>query len=197
LLADLIGEGLLTEDRFWSHEDILADGIRVSYERLSDYLIAEHLLAGLPGTNGLANAFQPDGTLGRLFSDEYACWENRRLLVALCVLVPERFDCELAELAPHAADFQALHECFVKSLIWRNPTKVTDGTLRYVNEHIILRKDSQRLFLDALLTVAGDPDHPYNADFLHAHLERLRLADRDSWWSIYLHDEHDTRTAVD
>jgi len=50
-------------------------------------------------------------------------------------------------------------------------------------------KQTHDEFLRILLRVAPDPEHPYNADFLHAHLMKFEMPHRDAWWSMFLHDE--------
>jgi hypothetical protein len=47
--------------------------------------------------------------------------------------------------------------------------------------------DPQR-FAEALVAVAPNPEHPYNADFLHENLIGYELPDRDTFWSTFLHE---------
>jgi hypothetical protein len=103
----------------------------------------------------------------------------------------------LAEIVPRCADFLPVREAFIESLIWRDPKAVTNATLNYINEHIIKYEHTHDQFLNALLTVASNPDHPYNADFLHGHLKKLELATRDAWGSIFLHYQYGEHGAVD
>jgi hypothetical protein len=48
-----------------------------------------------------------------------------------------------------------------------------------------------------MLTIAADPNHPFNANFLHRHLIKLTMPDRDSVWSIYLSKQYERREASD
>jgi hypothetical protein len=45
-------------------------------------------------------------------------------------------------------------------------------------------------------SVSSDPAHYYNADRLHKYLMQFTLADRDSIWTIYLHDQYHQETAM-
>jgi hypothetical protein len=44
-----------------------------------------------------------------------------------------------------------------------------------------------------VLTVASNTEHPLNADFLHKHLIDYELAERDAWWSVFLHEQYQHR----
>jgi hypothetical protein len=139
----------------------------------------------------------PDQPLGPFIKDEWTCWRNRGLIEAFAIQLPERIKKELTEIAPECAEYQSLREAFVESWIWRDPKAITDATLNYLNEHALKYEDTQNQFLNALLTVASNLDHPYNADFLHRHLKDLELAERDAWWSIFLHYQYGKHGAVD
>jgi len=56
--------------------------------------------------------------------------------------------------------------------------------------------DSARTF-DVLLTLSVVPGHPFNAEFLDKNLRRLKMPDRDAWWSTYLHRAWGAESAVD
>jgi hypothetical protein len=197
LFRHLISEGLLAEDRFWVGDEEWCDGIHFSYERLAEYFIAKHLLDQHLDPANPSQSFAPKQPLGSFVKDEHSCWLNRGLIEAFSVQLPEYVGEELAEVAPESADYRPVREAFVESLIWRDPKAITDATLRYVNEHIIRYKDTHDQFLDALLTVTTNLEHPYNADFLHSHLVELELAERNAWWSIFLHYQYGVHGAVD
>jgi hypothetical protein len=69
--------------------------------------------------------------------------------------------------------------------------------LVYINTYIIRNSNHHERLLNALLTVVANHDHPLNADFLHQSLVRCELAERDSWWSIFLHEQYGAHGAVD
>lgn len=197
LFRHMISEGLLAEDRFRTGDDEWCEGIHFTYERFTDHLIVQHLLDKHLDPENPTHSFQPDQPLGSFMKDEQACWRNRGLIEAFSIQLPERIKKELAEAAPECADFRHFREAFVESLIWRNPKAITDATLQYINEHITRHQDNRDQFLNALLTVASNSEHPYNAEFLHRHLMGLELAERDAWWSIFLHFQYGMHGAVD
>lgn len=197
LLRHLVSEGLLAVDRFRIGDSNWCDAIHFSYDRFTDHLIARCLLDKDLDSMNPSHSFSSERPLGSLVKDEGTCWRNRGLIEAFSVQLPERINKELAEVAPGCADFHTIREAFVDSLIWRDPKAITDGTLQYVNEHVIRYEDTHDQFLNALLTVASIPEHPYNADFLHRHLTKDELAERDAWWSIFLHYQYGERGPAD
>ena len=72
-----------------------------------------------------------------------------------------------------------------------------DAIREYINQHVIKYEDTLHSLLDAFLTVATDPEHPYNADFLHRRLMKDELAERDMWWSLFLVGQCGEKGAVD
>ncbi len=196
LFRHLIAEGVLSEDR-WHGESEAIEIVRFTYERFADHLIAKHLLDKHLNAKNPKRSFSKRATLGRLCQDERACWRNQGLIEALSIQLPERVKQELAELAPHAADYEPVRRAFIESFIWRDVSAFTEATRHYINRHVTRYVRSHRDFLDALLTVAPISQHPCNADRLHKHLMGFSLADRDAWWSVFLHEEWGARRAVD
>jgi hypothetical protein len=197
LFKHLLIEGIISEDYFWQGNNENSDGIRFSYERFSDHLIIKYLLDKYLDPDNPSTAFLPTSQLGLLLKDEWACWDNRGFLEAFSIQLPERFGKELFEVAPHCADYSIFRESFVQSLIWRNPNSFSETTRQYINSHIIQDDNTHDLLLNALLTVASNVNHPYNADFLHKRLKRDSMASRDAWWSTFLHFQYDQHEAVD
>jgi hypothetical protein len=195
LFWHLLSEGLLIEDRFWqggANQDV----VRFSYERFSDHRIAQYLLDRHLDPARPEESFLPDHRLGQLVKDESTQMLNRGLVDAFSVQLPERINRELINLVSAPAP-AALRAAFVESLIWRNPAAITEETRQDVEEHILPNQDSYTQFLDALLTVATNPQHPYNARYLHELLLPRTLAERDASWSIYLHYQYKQHGAVD
>jgi len=191
LFRHLISEGLLAEDLApidIETEDTV-DAIRFAYERLSDHLMAKRLLELHVDRENPQLAFAEDQPIGRLLGDKWTAHSNRGLIEALSIQVPEVIGKELGDCVPRAANWRPVLEAFVESVMWRDPTAVTESTREYVNSHVIHFDHTHDLFLEALLTIASNPRHPFNADFLDRKLKRLKLADRDSWWTVFLHQQ--------
>jgi hypothetical protein len=196
LFRHLVVEGIIAENCFW-RDDQPVHRIRFSYERFSDHLIVKHLLDKYLDSKNPSAAFLPTNQLGALLKDYRTCWDNRGLLEAFSIQVPERIGKELIEVAPHCADYSVVRDAFIQSLIWRDPSSITEATRQYINSHIVQHEDSRNLLLDAFLTVASNSNHPYNADFLHQRLKRDSMPDRDVWWSIFLHFQYGQHESVD
>jgi hypothetical protein len=116
---------------------------------------------------------------------------------ALAIQVPERLKGkDLVFLAPGRFRGSPLaQETFIESLIWRDPS-LKDGkpksfnvksALKYINGHIIRTREGHDQLLEAFLTVAAIPEHPFNARLLHSHLMKFKLPKRDSWWLPFLY----------
>jgi hypothetical protein len=189
LFARMLSEGLLTEERVYTVDGI-REGVRFAYERLQDNQIASYLLDTYVGADGIAAALEPEKALGTRVREYRREW-TYGLIEALSIQVPERFGVELVEVMPDAAD--RLRRSMIRSLLWRRPETIGDPK-KYLHE---LTDNEFDLFLEVMLTVAANPDHPFNADFLHTCLMRQTMPERDAWWSIYLARRFGEHTAVD
>ena len=88
-------------------------------------------------------------------------------------------------------------EAFIESLVWRDPKAITESTLAYINGNIVHYDETRSQFLNTLLIVASNPNHPYNACFLHRHLKRFQMATRDEWWTVFLQNQYGNHGGVD
>lgn len=193
LFARLLSEGLLAEERAW-RKDGLHEGIRFAYERLQDHQIASYLLDMHVGAAGVVAAFASDQPLGARVR-QYASEWTFGLIDALSIQVPERCGVELSAVMPDAATSSPMRRAFIRSLLWRRPESIGEPAKQYLRSG--LRSEEFDVFLDVALTVAANPDHPFNADYLQALLLRDAMPDRDAWWSIYLAEQYGQHTAVD
>jgi hypothetical protein len=197
LFYHLLSEGLLAKDRFRVRDDALVEGVSFAYQRLADHLIAQHLLDRYL-TDNPAEAFTTDTPLRTLMQERGNWWQPqaRGLIEALSIQLPERTGRELMSLVSELSDNRYICRAFVESVLWRDPQAISDETLDCVNQ-CGQHRDLYERFLDVLLTIAVDPAHPYNADFLHSHLMEYDMAERDAWWSIFLYEQYGGRGAVD
>ncbi len=197
LFYHLLSEGLLAKDRFRTEDGALVEGVRFAYQRLADHLIAKHLLDHYL-TDNPVDAFATDTPLRTLMQKRDNWWQPqaRGLIEALSIQLPERAGRELMALVPELADSWYICRAFVESVLWRDPRAISDETLDCVNQ-CVKHEDLHERFLDVLLTVAVDPVHPYNADFLHRRLMKDEMAERDAWWSIFLYEQYGQKRAVD
>lgn len=183
--------------------------IRFPFQKFSDHLIGRYIFKKYENEFGKQNKnlgtakkyFSKKRKLGKLLSKSW----NRGLIEALSIQSPEQLKgVELIEIAPYLRKNQYLSqiadESFVESLIWRNPKAFSGNgknSLKIINQNIIKTEPGHNLLLNAFLSVAPIPNHPFNAERLHQHLSSFSMPKRDSWWSTFLHYQHGERGAVD
>jgi hypothetical protein len=172
------------------------DVVRFLYERFGDHLIVRYLLDTYLDTSNPATSFVSTAPLGSLVTDASQAWSKSGWIEALSVQVPERTGKELVELVPSIQSWDITKRTFLQSLIWRDLTKITEATKAYLKD-VYSEGDRTEAVYELLLTIAAEPEHPLNAKFLHQHLMRLDMPDRDEVWSIYLADHYEERGATD
>lgn len=197
LFRHLISEGVISETQAYAGDGKWQDSIRFTYERFADHLLAARLLEYHVDETNPSKAFEIGQPLRKLFADEGLCHINKGLLEAFSIQLPEKFNAEFGELLPNLADTTPVREAFVSSITLREPKSISDKTLEHAREHALRYQSTFDSFTDALITVASNPQHPFNADFLHKNLCKHELAERDAWWSIYLHSQYGAEGAVD
>lgn len=182
---------------YWRDDAEWTESLRFTYQRFSDHLITQRLLEQYLDKKTPKESFSKRGTLGKLVKDEPACWMNRGILEALAIQIPELTKKELPELAPHLSDLHPMRDAFVESVIWREAGSFGSGADRYIKNQVLARSGTFEKFWNALISLATAPGHPFNADHLHEQLSRMELAERDAWWSIFLHNHCSERGAID
>ena len=199
LFRQLVAEGLLVENRYQDWENgIQVEGVRFSYERLTEHLIAQHLLNTHLNAERPKETFRRNGPFRQYLHSERSCYRYRGVIEALSIQIPERIDRELIELTPHLARHRVLCEAFIASLTLRRPDAIKPRKfINIANRYVLRWRDLDGDLLDALLTVAAHPRHVLNADFLHRLLMRRTMPDRDAWWSVFLFGRYGNEDAVD
>ena len=131
--------------------------------------------------------FKKNTDLGQLLLNP----NNKELVEALMIQYPQHFRGEeFIEVAPYLKDKYL--NIFIDSLIRREPTAFRSDTKKSLAVQLNKFQDRNYSYplLNALITVAGCPDHPLNIDFLHEEwLSKLSMPKRDSQWSVFLHDQ--------
>jgi hypothetical protein len=196
LFRHLISEGVIAEDRFQTVDSERCEGVHFSFERFGDHLIAKHLLDKHLDLDDPSQSFTPESPLGALVKNENT-WQNRGIIEAFSIQLPERIGKELVEVAEFCAEYYQVCRAFVESLIWRDPNTINKKTLDYLNMYAFKYKGTFDQFLHVLLTIASDPEHPFNADFLHDWLMEYDMAERDARWSIFIFEQYGEQKAVD
>ena len=194
LYRGLVVEGILAEEAPVLKDDGREDVVYMAYERFADHLVAKALLDQHLDPSSPASAFDAGGGLAFVSNADEDIEPG--LLEALWVQVAERCDSELVYLAPSVFNHWYAAEAFRQSLVWRAVTAFSDETIEALNSFCTNEGECSET-LDTLLTVAVLPLHPLNARFLDRQLRREAMADRDVWWSIYLHDAWGNHGAID
>ncbi|MFC7047868.1 hypothetical protein [Emcibacter nanhaiensis] len=183
----LIEEGVLATDiSYVSQENPRGEEIvRFTYERFSDFAIAKSILDACP-VDEVASLFDPQQPIGDMLTAK-DFYEFAGIIEALGVCIPERcgsefIDLVCGEVVPE--DFWLLENTFTKSILWRSPEAFSDRTLELLNE--VPRSGSYWPSLDILISLATEPGHPWNAEFLHEDLRNRNMPERDSFWSTHI-----------
>lgn len=193
LYRALVTEGVLIEEaplRLGQSEEV----VLVAYERFSDHLTAKGLLDRHLDPGNPAAAFGPGGGLSFISQEKYGV--SPGLLEALCIQVPERTGQEITDVAPRCLGQWGLGDAFRQSVVWRSYSAFSDSTKEALNR-LCQTEHDLRDTLDALVTVATLSEHPFNARFLDGRLRKDSMAERDAWWSTYLHEAWGRHSPVD
>jgi hypothetical protein len=192
-IEELITEGVLSKNRFWKEGDDYEEGVYLAYERFEDHLTVQYLLGQCPE---LEKEFKEDGKLYNYVKDENAIYIHKGLIEAFSIQVPEIKGIEFYNLIPDLKDNYEIVESFVESLLWRKVETINEDSIKYVNEHVFAFKGTQDYFWEIILAVTGIPKHFFNAHFLHNHLIKFSLADRDTNWTQLLKYKYDDESSV-
>jgi hypothetical protein len=195
LFLHLETEQVINQDMYYI-ENEYKDVFRLAYERFSDHLIAKHYVSNLIDIKDPAKSFQTNENLIAIFKDSNACYMYKGLIEALSIQVPEILGHELMDYVPHLKENNAIQEAFFDSIVWRDPGKINEYTLKCINSCLKSKEDLYLLF-ETLITVSSIKEHPYNTHFTHTYLMKYPLAERDSLWSIYIFYQVGEKGAID
>lgn len=193
LLSAFLSEGLLTQEVAWqSQEGGLEQSIRFTFERMSDHLRAQRLIAQMDPVDLAASLRRPP------FNDYFgadASWRVAGVVEAMAVQFPENFEDELFDVLPNEATKDAtLVKAFLNSLAWRAPKAFSQRTVDWVRR--ISELDGESAY-GRLLCAVTEPGNSFNAEWLHEELWRYAMPERDVVWSIFLaEDDLDNQGAV-
>ncbi|MGM0587119.1 MAG: ATP-binding protein [Bacteroidota bacterium] len=184
---DLVSEGILIKNMFLKGRDDYEEGVYIAYERFSDYLVASYLIEQYVEFDKPGEAFEEGGTLYNIIEGQNTTFYNRGLIEAFSVIFPELNGKEFFEIAESVSSDREVAGAFIESLIWRKKETLHEGLKEYINDVIIRKHGLYNYFLETILLSTSNPDHYFNSDFLHMHLSRFSMAERDGWWVPFLH----------
>ena len=183
LYHGMVTEGVLAEARLTKTET----KVHFTYERIGEHWVVGHLLDQFVDAEHLPVALRPDGALS-----------HHRYIAALSIQIPELFGKELLDIATNWDDLFNPIEAFSESLIWRDPSAVTDKTKSIVKQLAACPNPYwENETLDALLSIALVEGHPLNAHYLDGLLRETDMPSRDAWWSTHLHHSWGTGGPLD
>ncbi len=197
LYYHLLAEGILTAT---IHEN--ESSVRFLYDRFTDHLMAKHLLSKHLDPDKPGSAFELEQPLGQILTHKGNFGFRYSLIPAFAIQIPEDTGLELFQVAPYMKEDPDLARGVISSLVWRQwkTKEIPEPLIAFINESILADSHNDDRFLEAILGVAANPDNPFNADFLHRNLINRSMADRDAWWSIFLHYHYsrtdDEQTAI-
>lgn len=178
----LIDEGILSEDISYKEEQRGNLIVRFTYERFSDYFIAQELVNKV---DRIEIAFSNGGSIWQLLKDN-GYYRFSGIFEALAIIIAERFNKELEDLLPDDIEIGKwqLDETFQNTVLWRSPNSFSERTLELLNN--LEGRSYSHPALEILLKLSTEPNHPWNAELLHRNLMNKEIAERDHFWSIHI-----------
>jgi len=190
LLENLISEGIFNKNVHYLSAGNSKEVIYLSYQRFEDHLIASLLLNRNLDKSDPKQSFIKEGKLFHLIKDESECYKNKGLIEAFSIQIPELTGYEFYELAETCSSYFAVIDSFIESLIWRQPNTIKDNSKDYINKFIIPNEEIFHKFLDIIFLIGSNPEHIFNANYLHNYLNNYSMADRDAWWLPYTQNNY-------
>ncbi len=193
LLNDLIFENVFIQGI--SHDYTTQTDVEViyfSYERIGDFYMANELLH-FKNSKEVIIAFRKDNELGKLLKHAYG--RNAGILEAMAILLPEKFKLEITEVfkwvfndnneIQHGNRNEWLNHFLIDSLKWRTLQSIDNNKLTkwITSKNFRVNED---YFLNSLIELTAQVDHPFNGDRLFRVLKRQAMPKRDSFWQKYL-----------
>lgn len=178
LLAQLSAEGLLSIEPVADASGTLVEHVRFTFERYSDYAIAQRALDRWLDVSDIPASFARNSPLGEALFGERN-FERAGVIEAVSVLLPERIGAELLDFSLDR-DWTVI-DAFRHSLLWREQRYFSERTYELINE--IWHGD---IVNDLLISVSTEPANRYNARFIDGWLRQLAMPERDATWSTYL-----------
>ena len=179
LYRALLSEGVLAEIPGPSDELGPSSLVRFTYERVWDYFVSSRMLPG--GTS-------PSAALLAQLRDPEWRWQNAGVVSLLVTRCAEEGHGELADLISSGTSPDSdLIESFLDSLPWRTRHSISPRTWDlFQDAHA---RGLMAHELDHLVALAPNPQHPWNADWLHERLMQTPLAERDRWWTFWVNEQ--------
>ena len=183
LLKDLITSCILSKDYVYGEEE---EYVRFTYQRLSDYFMAEALISDCPNSDEVIEKFANSEFKKHLY-------KNRNIsgiIEQLAILLPEIYDLEFWEVIDLSV-IRKRHsgaEILLESLAWRSKEHIDDDKIvKYLKTENFSYFD----YLNTLVLLAPIPGHPFNSDRWHDIMKQMDLPHREQVLQRFLLDYSD------
>jgi hypothetical protein len=167
---------------------------RFTFERIADFLIALFLLEGIEANqikSNSPNAIQSVYQLANIItsdSEPETLKENRGLLEAFSIILPEKVKLELTDVINNIDRYKVLLPIIGDGFQWRSIDSFSEKTKELIYEGLSNSTCCQTT-LDALFGIAVIPNHQLNAEFINDLLNQQNLTTRDPFWCALLHED--------
>jgi hypothetical protein len=183
LLSQLESEGVIAVEVVQLEGGLRNDEVRFTFERFSDYQIANFLLERHLDPSDVPGSFARATPLHDMITGEGA-YRRSGIIEAMSVQLPERTGTELIDLFPTVQDRWVLYEPFRDSLLWRDQRYFTDRTYEILKT--MVGADER---LELLFALTTEPHNKFNARHLHQRLSGMLLAERDRVWTTFINQQ--------
>ncbi|MBE9046965.1 hypothetical protein IQ255_21585 [Pleurocapsales cyanobacterium LEGE 10410] len=171
---------------------------RFTFERIADFLIALFLLEeievsqlNITKLNGIESAHEVSDIIIPDISDE-TFQENKGLLEALSIILPEKFKIELTDIIHKIDRYKQLLPSISSGFQWRAIDSFSAKTRELVEEGLS-NPNCCSIIFDSLFGVAVIPSHPLNAKFIDELLDKQDLTTRDPFWCYLLYKDFENK----
>lgn len=187
LLDDLISEGLLAKNIFYSNREH-SEGVYFAYERFEDHLKVKFLFDTYLDKDNPKESFSKEPLYNYFEKREVYFYVG--IIEAMSIQLPEICNVELIDMVNQN---EILVDSFLKSLLWRKAESITSNVVERLIKNIKNERFQEDIF-KTLFSVTSNPKHPLNANLLYEYLSKLSMRDRDVFFiallnSIYLNEE--------
>lgn len=184
LLKDLITSCILSKDSVYGEEE---EFIRFTYQRLSDYYMAESLISDCSNSDEVIGKFADSEFKKHIYNNI----NISGLIEQLAILLPEIYNLEFWEVID-LSEIKYLHksgaDILLESLAWRSKEHIDDN--KVVN-YLESENNSYYEYLNTLVLLAPIPGHPFNSDRWHKIMRLHNLPQREQVLQRFLLDYSD------
>lgn len=184
LLKDLITSCILSKDYVPGEE---VEYIRFTYQRLSDYFMAEALINDCPNRDEIIEKFADAEFKKRLYKNT----NISGIIEQFAILLPEKYNLDFWEVI-NLSEVDYLYksgaEILLESLAWRSKEHIdVDKIVKYLKTENF----SHFEYLNTLILLAPIPGHPFNSNRWHNTMKQMDLPHREQVLQRFLLDYSD------